>query len=551
MSTRTNADEVVTPTVPRSAYPRDFTSTYHAVAVVSLDFRIVDANSAFVHTVGLPFDEIYLAPLGTLWDFDAQGRPAELEEGFASMRVVTLAAGPAAGRPGVQPATLTIRTVDDVSGTRVGYAVGATNEATKREQRRISLDSAGLQLSFDQIAVGMLLTGMDGYAIKCNPAMRTLLGRTFEEIATTELLAMVWPDDRQQVIEEASRLIVGEIDSYSKEMRLLDRDGSPVWVHEIATCVRDDEGNPVHFMSQFVDIRDRKAAEAELHESQATIRFLFDDAPAPLVQLDETLRIRTANAAVAQLLGRDPIGVSLRDVVHPDDLARFGRDGAAIQPDTDWVVDMRIRRADGTDRVVRCQGRIHRFDDGRFRSATASWHDITDAKEQEDRLLVRASTDPLTGLPHRTTFFERLDEAIRAATRADSVAVLFIDLDRFKPVNDTYGHETGDDVLCQVGRRLRTCVRGTDMVARIGGDEFVVLLDLEDPGIDPTRIGERIVEHLGHPITGRYGSLEIGASVGLAYAGPGSEPRDVVHRADLAAYQAKSSGGSRLVVASG
>jgi diguanylate cyclase (GGDEF)-like protein/PAS domain S-box-containing protein len=379
--------------------------------------------------------------------------------------------------------------------------------------------------------------------------MALLLGRTLEEIATTEVLAMIWPEDRDLVIEQATRLITGELTAYSQESRLLAGDGSPVWVHETATCVQDGGGNPLHFMSQFVDIGDRKQAEAELLESQRTIRFLFDGTPAPLVQLDAHSKICAANAALARLLGRDPIGLAITDVVHPDDLIRLAEDSGSIEPDTDWIIDFRVVRPDGSERLVRSHARVHHFDDGQFRSATATWNDITDAKQHEELLRVQASTDPLTGLPHRATFLDGLQTAVETSDTPHSVAVLFIDLDRFKPINDRYGHEAGDHLLCQVARRLRSCVRTTDIVARLGGDEFVIMLDLSLPGADPTLIGQRIVERIAHPFASSHGTLNVSVSVGLAYGGLGCEPREIVHRADLAAYQAKAAGGSRLVVA--
>jgi diguanylate cyclase (GGDEF)-like protein len=129
------------------------------------------------------------------------------------------------------------------------------------------------------------------------------------------------------------------------------------------------------------------------------------------------------------------------------------------------------------------------------------------------------------------------------------VAVLFIDLDRFKPVNDRHGHAAGDHLLCQVAHRLQVSTRTTDVVARLGGDEFVILIDTACPGTDPETIGQRIVDRLAEPLATSFGTLSITASVGLAYGGTGSEPRDIIHRADLAAYEAKAAGGSRLVVA--
>jgi diguanylate cyclase (GGDEF)-like protein/PAS domain S-box-containing protein len=555
-------DAIAPDRVPPSHYPGEFAIERRPVAVLGPDFRFQDANEVFQRELDVTLEDLVGLDISDLWAFDPTEHAVSLEDKFDRLGVLLVDAPPSPRRPDTPSATLQFVPISD-DGRPIGFILTPVTEKAKREKRKVSLDAEGFQLSFDQIAVGMLLTGLDGYAIKCNPAMVRILGRSMDEIAETDLISMIHPDHRNIAVEQAVRLLTGEADGYSQETRLLSGDGSPVWVLETATCVRDAEGNPLHFMSQFVDIGDRKAAEARqelaelernqaidaLLESEAKIKFLFDGTPVPLVEIDASLRICAANSALAQLLGRDPIGLSITEVVHPDDLGELAAQGATVEANADWIVDVRLQRPDGSERLVRSHGRIHHDDAGAFRSATATWHDITDAKEQEDRLRVQASTDPLTGLPHRGAFLDRLQDAIDAAAAPDALAVLFVDLDHFKPVNDNFGHEAGDHLLCQVSRRLRTCVRSTDMVARLGGDEFVVMLDLSVAGVDPAVIGQRIVERLAHPFATTYGTMAIGASVGLAFGGVGSQAREIVHRADLAAYQAKAQGRSRLALA--
>jgi len=536
------------PIIPRAAYHQLFDSEARPIAVVDLGLQLVDANQSLEEEIGLARSELLGASVADLWAIDVHDLAVELDQRLVEVGVIETAAGPAPQAPSVPTATLFFTPLDHL-GQLVGYTMTFVSEEARLNRRHLSLDAEGFDLSFDQVAVGMLLSGMDGYVLKCNPAMVRLFDRSIDEIAETDLISMIHPDDRTNVISQALRLMTGEIDSYSQETRLLAGDGTPVWVHETATCIRDADGNLLHFMTQFVDIGDRKRAEEALLKSQSTIKFLFNGIPVPLLQLDDALRISEGNASLAALLGRDPIGLSIADVVHAEDMIKLGEAGATLAPDTDWIIDIRVRRHDGSERLVRSHGRIQVDDDGRFQSATASWHDITDAKEQEDRLRLQASTDSLTGLPNRAAFLERLTEATAAARTPAEVGVLFIDLDKFKPVNDRYGHEAGDQLLCQVARRLRSCVRSTDLVARLGGDEFVVLLDLTLPGSEGRVIGQRIVERLAHPFTTSHGTFAIGVSVGLAHGNPDSHPRELIHRADLAAYQAKAGGGSRLAIA--
>jgi diguanylate cyclase (GGDEF)-like protein/PAS domain S-box-containing protein len=546
------------PAIPRSCYPRAFGAPGYPVAVLGSDFRFVDANETFQREVALSLDELRGQGLAAVWDFDPTDHADELARDIEASGAFEVDVHPTRDRPNAPAATLHLMPIVDPGGLRLGYCIAIVSERSKREKLEISLASEGFQLSFDQISVGMMITGIDGYAIKWNPAMARILDRSFEQIAETDVLSMIHPDHRTVAIEQGVKLITKELGGYIQESRLLRGDGTEVWVQETASMVWDPDGNPLHYVTQFVDISDRKRIEEErnraieaLVESQAKIRFLFDGTPTPIVEIDASLTICAANAALTQLLGRDPIGLSIVEVVHPDDMVRLAAEGATIEPDTDWIIDIRVSSRDAGERQVRSHGRIHHDEHGAFRSATATWHDITDARKREERLQVEATTDPLTGLPHRASLLARLDELVATATSPTSVAVLFVDLDRFKPVNDNFGHEAGDHLLCQVARRLRTCVRAEDMVARLGGDEFVVTVDLSTSGADPTAIGERIVERLARPFASPYGVLSIGASVGLAFGGIGSEPRDIIHRADLAVYQAKASGRSRLAFATG
>ena len=161
-----------------------------------------------------------------------------------------------------------------------------------------------------------------------------------------------------------------------------------------------------------------------------------------------------------------------------------------------------------------------------------------------EQLRMLAMHDPLTGLPNRNSLNERLSDALtRAARSHDPVALLFIDLDGFKRVNDEFGHAAGDEVLREVARRLPQALRATDMVARFGGDEFVVLLDTEVRDDTPERICQRIFDLLEAPIVFTQGEASIGASIGVAVHPPlPNQPHELLKRADAAMYLAKQAG---------
>ena len=180
-------------------------------------------------------------------------------------------------------------------------------------------------------------------------------------------------------------------------------------------------------------------------------------------------------------------------------------------------------------------------------SCVALHEDVTEQRQSQERITFLARHDLLTGLPNRNVLREELERALSATRRGETVALLCLDLDRFKPVNDTYGHGTGDSLLKQVAQRLRECVRETDVVARVGGDEFAVVQRGAAPPEGAARVAARIVEVLNQPFDVDGHVVHIGASVGIALApGDGTDGETLMRHADMALYQAKSDGRAQM-----
>lgn len=178
-------------------------------------------------------------------------------------------------------------------------------------------------------------------------------------------------------------------------------------------------------------------------------------------------------------------------------------------------------------------------------------HNVSERKGLEEQLAHWAFHDSLTDLPNRVLFADRLELALARTARDDTrVAVLFLDLDGFKEINDTFGHAAGDELLQNVARRLLGCLRPNDTLARYGGDEFVVLVEKVDSTDAAVLVAKRILDALSHPVRVSDQQLYVKTSIGIALAGaqPGANT-DVLRRADMAMYEAKSSGGSRYVIA--
>ncbi len=205
---------------------------------------------------------------------------------------------------------------------------------------------------------------------------------------------------------------------------------------------------------------------------------------------------------------------------------------------------MVIVRDSGTRRTLMVNGQAFYDDKGSKLGAVVAMHDVTERRALQDRLAHQALHDTLTGLPNRALFYDRLEHALTRIERSDSgVAVLFMDLDNFKVVNDSLGHTAGDQLLIALAGRLRECVRPVDTVARLGGDEFTILLEDVVDAEAPTQLAEGIAELLRKPFELFGRDVYVSASIGIAISGPGkAHPDDLLRRADVAMYKAKGAG---------
>lgn len=309
------------------------------------------------------------------------------------------------------------------------------------------------------------------------------------------------------------------------------------------------------------DVTGRKKAEAALQESERRFRQLFENFTDALFIHDERGRFVDCNREACRVLGyerEELLGLSVGDVTVRvlSDEERRAREG-----DTLWERVMRsepgsivgfdrneLRRKDGTTFPVEVG--VGAIDYEGRRMIFAAARDISERKALEEQLTHQAFHDPLTGLPNRALFMDRLEHALELESRrGDSLAVLFLDLDDFKNVNDTLGHDVGDQVLVEVGRRLASCVRAADTVARLAGDEFTILLEHISESKDAISVANRIEEGIRVPfrIDGR--ELSLSASVGIVpEVFAGADPRKLLRAADAAMYEAKRKGKGRYEV---
>lgn len=251
-------------------------------------------------------------------------------------------------------------------------------------------------------------------------------------------------------------------------------------------------------------------------------------------------------------LGHDPAGLIAspdwaKRLIHPDDRAKVGEAMARLlDKSSDGAsIEFRLAAADGALRWVENRYVPVRDADGRLVEVEGIVIDVTERKAAEERIAELARTDTLTGLANRATFRERLLQCFAAAQRgALPFAVLYLDLDKFKPVNDTHGHPTGDLLLQEAAKRLRACTRETDLIARLGGDEFAVLqTELSEPAANAGELADRIQHELGLPYRLKGAELTVSVSTGICPYVPGiPDPDAMLAQADRALYRSKEEG---------
>jgi diguanylate cyclase (GGDEF)-like protein/PAS domain S-box-containing protein len=292
----------------------------------------------------------------------------------------------------------------------------------------------------------------------------------------------------------------------------------------------------------------------ELRAREARYSALVEHSSDAITILGEDATVVYQSPSVARVLGWDPgesAGVSLIDLLHPEDRSRWQAVVSRLEADCDDSVttEWRLKHLDGTWRTFQsvATNLLHEPSVG---GVVLNSRDVSDQRSLEDQLRHQTFHDPLTGLANRALFAEHLEQAVRRRTRSDgSLHVMFIDLDNFKAVNELHGRAQGDELLRQVAERLQESLRDADAIARIGGDEFAVLLEGGFGSVDPSAAAKRLVEKFSVPFDLGTEAVVMTASIGVASDAIGAETdEELLRHADLAMYAAKAQGKRCFVV---
>ena len=444
------------------------------------------------------------------------------------------------------------RAINLLDDPEIAGLVVSSREVTDRRTAEERFRSA-----FEDAPLGVALVGPDRRYVRVNASLCRMLGYTEEQLLEKTATEVSHPLDLSSGPGRVGWALNGGAGTLALEKRLVRSDGDQIWVLESASLVRDSQGEPTHFVALYQDITDRKRAEEALAKSARRLRAVAEGAPVILFSVDREGMFTFESGRSFAALGLTPDPAP-------------GRPVSEVFADQPGILENVYRALAGeevADTVELDGSRGRRFfdtrysplrdEEGQVEGIVGVATDVTERRRLEQELAHRATHDPLTDLPNRTLFMDRLARALKRARRhGGTLAVMFMDLDGFKAVNDSMGHDAGDRLLVGMARRLERTLGPSDVACRMGGDEFVVLLADADAR-SASRAAERMLSDLAEPLrippsrTSPLGMSDgepehgITASIGFA-VWPGGDaangPEDLLRAADRAMYDAKTAG---------
>lgn len=424
--------------------------------------------------------------------------------------------------PAVYGIVLNVRDVSD----RVGAEAAARASHARFE--------ALVQNASDMITVAAI----DGELYYVSPSVTNMLGYSPEELVGTDCRSLMHPDDLAPVVEAVAAQVLGRETQRPVEYRVRHRDGS-YRIFEGVTSNLVDEPSIGGFVTNARDITDRRAAESRARQLEEVLAksnevVLLSDNQGNVVWANQKAR------SWLGLNGQHHVSelstLESRERLRNDIMPLVRKHGL-------WTGELTLRTSTDEEIPVVATVQAHR-DDGDIVLVSTIAHDITELKQIQHRLRYEATHDPLTGLPNRSLFRELGEQALARASRHGSeTAVLFLDLDGFKHVNDTLGHSMGDMVLVEIAARLRIGVRSGDVIARIGGDEFCVLCERVAGEDEAEELARRLIDVVSVPLHLSGHEMHIGTSIGVAIDHHGDTTIEkLIRNADVGLYQAKRDG---------
>jgi diguanylate cyclase (GGDEF)-like protein/PAS domain S-box-containing protein len=439
----------------------------------------------------------------------------------------------------------------DLNGRVFLYASSRDVTERKANQRRLEQLLTEQRAMLESELLGIIKV-RNRTILWANPAFEKMLGYGSGELTGMSTLPLY----RNQAAFEAfgvpaySTLANHEV--FRIQYEYVRKNGEVIWVDVNGSMLDKDNGESLW---GFIDVTERRLHERAIHQSEQRMELAFEGADLGMWDLDIISGHVEHNQRLLSMLGYRPdefelTPVTVQSLVHPEEIERLASGfRAALKGEIAQLdVESRMEHKNGTWLWLRSRGKVvERDETGRATRMAGTTTDISARKANEAKIHELAFFDPLTKLPNRRLLFDRLGLALPTSGRHDNFgALLFLDLDNFKTLNDTKGHEFGDMLLIEVARRLLSCVRVEDTVARLGGDEFVVMLKNLNPDeqiatAETQAVGTKVLDVIGAPyVLGEFNHT-CTCSIGITlFKGTITTPGELIKRADIAMYMAKA-----------
>lgn len=548
-------------------------SQYHASQET---LRALNASlKAIVETSPLAIYSVTPAGVVTLWNPAAEnmfglvemqvlGRPSPLMGGRSRERIIELRARVLAGETvhGFEIAydrrnadgSVSLLEISIAAAPLLGPANGIVGILTTctdiTESKRIAsrLDE---QLHFTKgllevIPNPIFYKGLDGRYLGFNRAWEQFFSLTRDEWVGKTYREVFTSDQSEEVDDEDTRVLAGN--EIACEVRVHDGKGQVRDMVKHVSRFTSREGAAAGMIGVLTDITDFKQVAMALEASEGRFQALTESAMDIVTVLDRDAVIRYQSPSVKHLLGydtQDMIGKSQFDLIHTDDVERMRAAFAELMETGKMSrpIEFRVRARDGSWRILESIGK-NCLDVPAVQGIIVNTRDVSERRAIQERIQHLAFHDALTGLPNRSLMQDRISQAIARAERAGhKFAVMFIDIDNFKNINDTLGHDAGDDLLCEVARRLTESVRARDTIARQGGDEFIVLLDQLDGHSGATRVAQKVLDAMRAAFSVNGMDQHVSGSIGVAmFPDDGRDAATLLKNADTAMFHGKALG---------
>ena len=416
------------------------------------------------------------------------------------------------------------------------------HDITDRKRMELALRDSeeAYRATFDQAAVGIARLSPDGKWLEVNQKLAQILGYSHDELLQLSFQDITHPDDLPADLEKLQEVLAGNIETYKMEKRYLRKSGEYIWINLTVALVRDQDDSPKYFISVIEDINLRIQNEALLHKLSTVV----EQSPNPIIITNLDAQIEYVNAAFSAVSGysvEEALGQNPRIFQSGETpLATYREMWTTLINGEVWRGELLNRHKNGKHYAEEVIIAPVRNSGGEITNYVSIKEDISAKKRAEDRIQQLAYFDQLTGLPNRSQLIDRFKAALSFAQRnAEQMAVMFLDLDHFKNINDTLGHSMGDQLLVEVAHRLRAILREEDILSRLGGDEFILLLPNSEQ-VDAAQIASKLIEAVTQPYRIEHYELVTTLSIGIAlYPHDGSDFETLLKNADTAMYRVK------------